>query len=414
MGDGLGDVRALMAEASRLRQAGKSSEAAALLRPALSAGPGHAAAWNLLGIIELDLGDPQAAARSIGQAIAIDPAPPLWLNLARAQRAAGARKEELNSLDEALSRDAYYLPAILAKGEVLVALGREDQALELYRLMFEGLPADAEIPPGLAPQLEQARALLDRRGDEKMAVFAKALDEIAATGADLGRARAYAEQRAGKRKVYQQRPTGSHFPYLPAIEFFDRDLFPWFEELERQTPAIREEILSLWAEEGEDDERFRPYVAYPPGTPANQWAELNHSARWSAWFFWENGVRNEANCARCPRTAAALDQVPMLDIPGKSPTAMFSILRPRTRIPPHTGTSNTRTTIHLALVVPPGCGFRVGAETRKWREGEAWAFDDTIEHEAWNDSDERRAILIIDGWNPLLTEAEREVVRRIG
>jgi aspartyl/asparaginyl beta-hydroxylase (cupin superfamily) len=93
---------------------------------------------------------------------------------------------------------------------------------------------------------------------------------------------------------------------------------------------------------------------------------------------------------------------------------MFSILEPRTRIPPHTGTSNVRLTVHLPLVVPPGCGFRVGAETREWREGEAWAFDDTIEHEAWNDSDQPRAILIIDAWNPLLTEAEREFVRRIG
>jgi aspartyl/asparaginyl beta-hydroxylase (cupin superfamily) len=93
---------------------------------------------------------------------------------------------------------------------------------------------------------------------------------------------------------------------------------------------------------------------------------------------------------------------------------MFSILKPRTRIPPHTGTSNARVTVHLPLIVPPGCGFRVGAETREWRVGEAWAFDDTIEHEAWNDSDQPRAILIIDTWNPFLSEAEREVVRRIG
>ncbi len=175
---------------------------------------------------------------------------------------------------------------------------------------------------------------------------------------------------------------------------------------------MQEEILGLWAENAE--EGFRPYVIHPPGVPLGQWAELNHSPRWSAWFFWENGVRNDANCARCPKTTAVLDTLPLLDIPSKGPTAMFSILEPHTRIPPHTGTSNTRTTIHLPLVVPPGCGFRVGAETREWHEGEAWAFDDTIEHEAWNDSDRPRAILIIDSWNPLLTEAEREVVRRIG
>jgi aspartate beta-hydroxylase len=414
MSDAQADVRSLMAEASRLRQVGSAPAAAALLRSALASGDGHPAAWNMLGIIELELGDAAAAARSMSRAVELDPSPPLWLNLARVQRAAGAPAEELKSLDQALSRDPYYLPAILAKGEVLVALGQEDNAVELYRLLFNAMPPGEEIPPGLAGQVQQARALLDRHGDARMLAFGKALEEIAATqpDADLYRARAYAEQKAGKRKVYQQEPIGAHFPYLPALEFFDRALFPWLGDLERHTAAIREELLSLWAEEEGED--FRPYVAFPPGAPANQWAELNHSTRWSAFFFWENGARNEANCARCPRTAAALDELPMLDIPGKSPTAMFSILRPRTRIPPHTGTSNTRTTIHLALVVPPGCGFRVGAETREWREGEAWAFDDTIEHEAWNDSDERRAILIVDGWNPLLTEAEREVVRRIG
>jgi len=93
---------------------------------------------------------------------------------------------------------------------------------------------------------------------------------------------------------------------------------------------------------------------------------------------------------------------------------MFSILAPRTRIPPHTGSNNVRTTAHLPLVVPDGCGFRVGAETRAWRVGTAWAFDDTIEHEAWNDSDEPRAIFIFHVWNPLLTAAERAAVRAVG
>jgi len=62
--------------------------------------------------------------------------------------------------------------------------------------------------------------------------------------------------------------------------------------------------------------------------------------------------------------------------------------------------------------VPPGCGFRVGGETREWRVGQALAFDDTIEHEAWNNSDQLRAVLILDVWNPHITEAERELIRR--
>jgi aspartate beta-hydroxylase len=63
--------------------------------------------------------------------------------------------------------------------------------------------------------------------------------------------------------------------------------------------------------------------------------------------------------------------------------------------------------------VPPGCGFRVGDSTREWRVGEAFAFDDTIEHEAWNDSDELRVVFIIDLWQPSLAPQDREAVTAV-
>jgi len=100
-----------------------------------------------------------------------------------------------------------------------------------------------------------------------------------------------------------------------------------------------------------------------------------------------------------------------LALPGSAPTAVFSILEPRTRIPPHTGVNNARLICHLPLIVPPGCGFRVGAETREWQPGKAFVFDDTIEHEAWNLSDSPRAILIFDVWNPFLSAAERDMIK---
>jgi aspartate beta-hydroxylase len=62
------------------------------------------------------------------------------------------------------------------------------------------------------------------------------------------------------------------------------------------------------------------------------------------------------------------------------------------------------------LIVPPGCGFRVGSEVREWQPGTALVFDDTIEHEAWNDSDEQRVVMIFDIWNPFLTPAERDLM----
>jgi aspartate beta-hydroxylase len=114
---------------------------------------------------------------------------------------------------------------------------------------------------------------------------------------------------------------------------------------------------------------------------------------------------------RCPRTAEAIASVPTVDIPGVGPTVFFSILDAKSHIPAHTGVTNTRLVVHLPLVIPAGCRFRVGSDTREWREGDAWVFDDTIEHEAWNDSDVPRAVLIFDIWNPYLSAAERDLVR---
>ena len=137
-----------------------------------------------------------------------------------------------------------------------------------------------------------------------------------------------------------------------------------------------------------DEEGFCPYVDYDESLPLDQWAELNRSPRWNAFHLEKDGARVEFNCEKAPRTLAAIGQADRADLPGRSPASMFSTLKPRTRIPPHTGVSNTRLVVHLALIVPPGCGFRVGNETRPWRMGEAFVFDDTIEHEAWNESDE--------------------------
>jgi aspartyl/asparaginyl beta-hydroxylase (cupin superfamily) len=89
---------------------------------------------------------------------------------------------------------------------------------------------------------------------------------------------------------------------------------------------------------------------------------------------------------------------------------MFSVLAPHTHIPPHTGSANTRVIVHLPLILPEKCRYRVGNEHREWKLGKAWVFDDTIEHEAWNDSDKVRVLLIFDIWNPFLTEAERKLV----
>jgi aspartyl/asparaginyl beta-hydroxylase (cupin superfamily) len=250
----------------------------------------------------------------------------------------------------------------------------------------------AENARQLAQVLESR--LQPRRADGKPAAlmrFDRALDRV-----------------LGRKRIYAPQPTDLHFPFLRNYEFHPRADFPWLEELEAESPAIRQEVLEVLAG---DRDRLVPYIAYPEGLPLDQWRELNQSRRWSAYFLWKDGSRQEAHCERCPRTAAAIARAPLLDIPTRGPTAFFSILDARTHIPPHTGTTNARLTVHLPLILPGECRFRVGGELREWRFGEGWVFDDTIEHEAWNDSDAPRAILIFDIWNPQLTTLERDLVR---
>jgi aspartate beta-hydroxylase len=212
----------------------------------------------------------------------------------------------------------------------------------------------------------------------------------------------------GKRRVYASLPKGFLFPYLPAIEFFPRKDFPWLDVLEAATDDIAAEAEA--ALRG-DQAGFIPYVDFPPGAPVDQWAGLNHSLDWSVYSLWHDGTPVPEHIARCPKTAAALARLPLCDIPDYAPGAYFSVLKPRTRLPAHTGTTNSRCIVHLPLVIPEGCAFRVGSQTRVWEKGKAWVFDDTIDHEAWNDSDQIRIILIFDIWNPLLSAAERDLVR---
>jgi aspartate beta-hydroxylase len=408
------DEARLFAQASEEWRQGRPEAASELLQAMLEKNPHHVTALNTLGLIALAARDAPRALDCFERAAATAPnAPGLWFNHFQALEAAGDLERGLESLDRALASDPYYVPALIRKAEVLDGLGRRPEAADLYRRIIDASPDPGKLPEPARQALEKGREVVRVVEAERIAALAAPLAGVRAAfpDADFDRADAYAEQRTGRRKVYVQQPIDGHFPYLPALEFFPREHFPWLADLEARTSAIGQELLTLLEA---DDAGFRPYVAFDATQPVNQWAELNHSRRWSAWFLWKDGERQEAHCARCPATIAALQAIPLLDLPGKGPTVMFSILEPHTRIPPHTGSSNVRTTIHLPLVVPDGCGFRVGAETRVWRVGEAWAFDDTIEHEAWNDSGEPRAILILDVWNPLLTEAERAAVRVVG
>jgi aspartyl/asparaginyl beta-hydroxylase (cupin superfamily) len=271
------------------------------------------------------------------------------------------------------------------------------------------LPAELEVPKALAPAVEHARK---RAGEHQSALEARLLKNLPSglNGNDRAKLERFASNTSRRTRHFHQEPTNFHYPGLPEIEFHDPDQFVGIHELEAATDDIRAEFEGLMKVKTAE---LVPYAQYPEHVPLGQWRELNNSRDWTAIHLLQNGERVEANARHCPKTLRLLSKLPQPDIPGAGPNAMFSLLAPRTRIPPHTGVANVRLVAHLALIVPPACGFRVGDTTREWQVGEAFVFDDTIEHEAWNDSDELRVVLIFDLWAPALGAAEREAVARL-
>ncbi|HTT96552.1 MAG TPA: aspartyl/asparaginyl beta-hydroxylase domain-containing protein [Rhizomicrobium sp.] len=376
----------------------------------LSLSPDHAQALFYLGQHALFRKDTSDARQLFQRAARADPDnPAIPLNMSFVFRAENDARSELAALTRALTIDPYFFPALLARGRLEERQGETRKAARTYKDLLTIAPPDDQLTADMQQAMAHARDIIKQNADALDAFLRVRLSGIKArnAGADLDRFAECEGIATGRRQIFSSKASLLTFPWLPAIPFYSRAEFPWLTELEAATSTIREELLGALQNEGEE---FKPYINHPDGAPLNQWADLNRSMDWNTFFLWKDGERVEKHCRRCPKTAALMETLPMIDIPTLGPTVLFSALEPRAHIPAHTGSTNVRLIVHLPLIVPPGCRFRVGNVTREWREGEAWVFDDTIDHEAWNGSDRKRVILMIDVWNPYLQAAERELV----
>ncbi len=406
------EVQTWLQQAEQALQTGNRAQAEALMARVRSAAPEHPAILNATAVGEMQRGNWAAARSLLDRAVAQEPDNPrLWMNLAAALRGLGLDEEELRAVQRVLEIEPRHLAALLQKGAIFDRQGNTKAAAKIYHKALQTISASTPLPPVL-------RAMAQRAIEVTNANDAALADHLAAELRELREQHAGEDQSRfdhcidtvlNRRRIYTPRPTFLCFPKVPALEFYPRDMFPWLPTVEAATDDIRTEFERVFAE---DAERLEPYVNHPKGIPLDQWAELNNSRKWSVFYLWRDGVPQHQHLERCPRTAEVLKQLPMHDVPGYAPTAFFSILDAKSHIPPHTGVTNTRVITHVPLVVPEGCRFRVGSETREWRPGTAWVFDDSIEHEAWNDSGVPRAILIFDVWNPFLTPAERALVSK--
>jgi aspartyl/asparaginyl beta-hydroxylase (cupin superfamily) len=314
------------------------------------------------------------------------------------------------AIDQLLEKEPNNIQALVDKGNARSAAGDDRAAVAFYKAALRSAMAAAPLPMALKPAIERAQAGIARAEQG----FQRQLETaLAASGFPEGkrppRFQHSLDLLLGRREatLQLQRPTAYYFPGLPQRRYFERQEFAWARELEAQAPAIREELLAHLAR-GED--RFTPYMVSDPSRPRSDFHGLLDNPQWSTLYIWEKGGRVPELAEHFPRTLAAIEALDLPRITTRAPSILFSRLAAGARIPAHHGMLNARLVCHLPLVVPPGCGFRVGGETRAWREGELLVFDDTVEHEAWNEGKEDRIILIFDIWRPELDADERRAV----
>lgn len=327
-----------------------------------------------------------------------------WLALANAELALGQSAAAEAAIDRQLARANRDVGALLLKGLLRERAADPRAATSFYRTAQAQMAFDGHVPPELAQLEAHARTFLARATDDFTGhLLAELGDNLTPT------MREAVELLTGERQLYLQQPSVFYYPGLPQRRFYDPAEFPWLATMLDQVPAIQAE-LSAVIDAG--DAGFDPYVRHDPNRPA----PANHllgKSDWSAFHFWRDGQVVAENAARCPATMAALEHAPMPRIPGRSPNAHWSSLLPGTHIKPHTGMLNTRLICHIPVLTAPKCWLRVGSETRGWEPGVPLVFDDSIEHEARNEGDQRRVVLLFEIWRPEVPEEDRATIARI-
>lgn len=409
------------AAAFALAAQGRTLEAERAFGDVLRDAPDDTDALNFLAVCAHGRGRGDEALDLLARARRAKPADAATLvNIGALQRERGRLDEAQAAFAEAVSLEPRIHVARLRLAEVLEARGRLREALPVY---FGAIMTaqkngawldDRTTEPALKPLVLHAMRVID---DGRRALFGSMLAPLRDRHGELALrrvARMLATWLGDLQPSYAdpaQRPTFLYMPDLPSTRFFDRALFPWYDAYEAQVDAIRAEMQAVYASET----GFEPFFGHFDGNSARIEDHLGNSRgetpKWDAFFFYRHGARYDDNVARCPRTMAALDAIPLCRIAAHAPEVCFSVLTPGSHILPHRGVTNTRSVTHLALVVPEGdLALHVSGERMHWQEGRCFTFDDTYEHEAWNRSDATRVVLLADVWNPYLSEAERDAL----
>lgn len=406
------EIVQLSYRATKALEVGNEQEALRSWERILLMVPNHIQTLNQLGKHAMTKGEFTAAAAAFQRIVNFDGRDPQhWVSLAIAHKASNNESAEESAIQSALKADPNDLLALIIRADLYDRQGNRHGAARAFGAAAKVAPSIENLHPSLRPSIQRAQEY-KLAYDQAQGEF---LDEFLTphyqnlSSENLKRFQTSVDIMLGRKKRYDSQSMVFHFTDLLPIEFFERQDFPWLASIENGTDIIRDEFLSIL----EMEEGFTPYLTYSDGLPLNQFAELNNSPNWSAYHLYKNGELQAENAKKCPNTMGFLTEAPQPIQLNRTPSAMFSLLKPKTHIPSHVGVSNVRLVTHIPLIIPDGCGFRVGNQIRPWELGKAMIFDDTIEHEAWNYSDKLRVVLIFDIWHPHLSNAEKELITQM-
>jgi aspartate beta-hydroxylase len=273
-----------------------------------------------------------------------------------------------------------------------------------YRAACASAPPDLSFQPAVARQLESAKRLVEagERWRQRLLDWQVSDAPLAMTPEEERRILGFRTNILEGLDAGPVVPPAFAVPGIRPKRYFDASQFAGISEIERATDAIRAEFLALAEKRGDFSARLAGL--HQPETSSGR------VGKWSMIPLIRNGSVVEEFASECPGTLELARGLDLPQIGLISPSLYFSVLEPRTRIAPHSGITNARLIAHFPLLVPEDCGFRVGGETREWEVGKALLFDDMTVHEAWNDSDRIRVVLIADLWRPELSPAERSAI----
>ena len=334
----------------------------------------------------------------------------VWGVIALASRNMGDYEATHEAADRAIGHDTNNARAHVAKGDAFFAQNKPRAAAAFYQRALAINPLHEEMVQEIRVEFLRAQTRLQDLqtafSEHMTGAVQSLLDE---TDRCTPRMQGTIDLLLGKRRLYYPEPRHIMVPDLPIHEFYPRDHFPWLEQLESNTSIILDELNALITH----GTSFDPYLTKSNERPVFDTHGMAGNDDWGAFYLWKNGEAILENQALCPETTKAMNALPLVFSGERCPNILFSRLKAGATIPPHNGMINSRLIGHLPLIIPDDCSFRVGNQTRPWILGEAFLFDDTIEHEAWNHSSEDRFVLIFEVWKPELNEAEQALITRM-